>query len=114
MSEAKHTFGPWEVNTAGATKNGIFVYDEIYVYAPDCGVDDIAIAADIADPLTGQPSIANARLIACAPDLLAALTEYIAAADNSMTADDDIAAMIRFGDANKAARAAIAKATGAA
>lgn len=30
----------------------------------------MAVAADIADPLTGQPSEANARLIAAAPDLI--------------------------------------------
>ena len=57
---------------------------------------------------------ANARLITAAPDLLEALKEYIAAGENSVTATDDVAAMIRFGDAEKAARAAIAKATGGA
>ena len=44
--------------------------------------------------------------------LLDALREYIAAADNSMIATDDVAAMLRFGEADKVARAAIAKATG--
>jgi hypothetical protein len=45
-------------------------------------------------------------------ELLAALSEYITAADNSMnpTDNDDVAAMLRFGEADKAARAAIAKA----
>jgi predicted RNA-binding protein len=41
--------------------------------------------------------------------LEAALREYIDAADNSITASDDVAAMLRFGDADKAARAALAK-----
>jgi hypothetical protein len=45
-------------------------------------------------------------------EMRAALIEYIAAADNSMTSTDDVAAMLRFGEADKAARAAIAKATG--
>lgn len=73
---SKHTPGPWAVNTAGTgDSKGRIVIDEIYVYAPDSGADDVAIAADIADPLTGQPSEANARLIALAPTLLAALRE---------------------------------------
>jgi hypothetical protein len=44
-------------------------------------------------------------------DLLAALTEYLAAEDNSVTPenDDDIAAMLRYADAEKDARAVIAK-----
>jgi hypothetical protein len=42
--------------------------------------------------------------------LLEALKEYIAAADNSMMPEDadDVAAMLRFGEADKQARAAIA------
>ena len=52
------------------------IYDEIYVYAPDCGVDDIAIASDIADPLGGD-GMANAQLIAAAPELLEALQDAI-------------------------------------
>ena len=76
----------------------------------------ISIVIDATD-LTLADSMkreADAQLISAAPELLAALTEYIAAADNSMTSDDDIAAMIRFGEADKAAREAIAKATSAA
>jgi hypothetical protein len=44
-------------------------------------------------------------------ELLAALTEYLAAADNSVSPenDDDIAAMLRYADAEKDARAVIAK-----
>ena len=46
-------------------------------------------------------------------ELLGALNEYIAAADNSINPPDgdDIAAMIIFAEADKAARAAIAKYT---
>jgi hypothetical protein len=69
----QHTPGPWAVNWAGSGRDGKFVYDEVYVYSPACGVEDIAVAADIADPLTGKPSEANARLIAAAPEMLAAL-----------------------------------------
>jgi hypothetical protein len=73
----QHTVGPWAVNWAGSGRDGVLVYDEVYVYAPACGVEDIAVAADIADPLTGKPSKANALLIAAAPCLLAALREFI-------------------------------------
>ena len=64
--------------------------------------------------VTEEEMEANAQLMAAAPELLAALIEYIAAADNSMTAEDDTSAMLRFGEADHAARAAIAKAIGAA
>lgn len=55
---------------------------------------------------------ANKSLIAAAPELLAAAKEYLSAGEYSMSAEDDVAAMLRFGDAEKALRAAIAKATG--
>lgn len=59
------TPGPWEFNMAGTGgRDGKLIYNEVYVYAPDCGVDDIAVASDIADPLTGQLSEANAAHIA--------------------------------------------------
>lgn len=53
------------------------------------------------------------RVVAQRDELLAALTEYIAAADNSMDPpdDDDVSAMLRFGEADKAARAAITNTT---
>jgi hypothetical protein len=69
----QHTPGPWAVNWAGSGRDGKLVYDEVYVYAPECGVEDIAVAADIADPLTGKPSEANARLISASPEMLEAL-----------------------------------------
>ena len=49
-------------------------------------------------------------------ELLAALDEYINAADNIMSPkdDDDVSAMIRFGEADKTAREAIARAKGGA
>ena len=73
----KHTPGPWVDNWAGSGNDGKFVWDECYVYAPGTGVEDIAIASDITDPLTGKPSQANALLIASAPDLLEALKELL-------------------------------------
>lgn len=63
------TPGPWSVNTAGSGRpDGSFRITEYYVYADSVGAD-IGIAGDIADPVTGEPCEANARLIAAAPDL---------------------------------------------
>ncbi len=93
------TPGPWEISNAGSGRDGKLIYDETYVYAPNCGVDDIAIASDIADPLGGS-ALPNARLIASAPDLLAALIVLVEAGG--------IGPESMFHDA----RAAIAKATG--
>jgi len=67
---AKHTPGPWVVNTAGSAKAGRpFIITEFYVYAPEVQ-DDTSICSDVIDPVTQEPSEANARLIAASPDLL--------------------------------------------
>lgn len=67
------TPGPWSINTAGRGVSGKIVVDEIYIYNPAVA-DDVAIAADIIDPETGEPSEANARLIAaCDPSTIHAL-----------------------------------------
>ena len=97
MSGFKGTPGPWHVNWSGTGRNGELAFDEVYVYAPECGVDDVAVAADIVDPVTGKPSDENARLIAAAPDLLAACMEV---AQGYSTRGSEMA------------RAAIAKVTG--
>lgn len=71
--DTKHTPGPWRTNTAGCAKRGEpFRITEIYVYAPDTQ-DDTAICAEVIDPITQEPSEANANLIASAPELLSAL-----------------------------------------
>ena len=66
-----HTPGPWKMNTAGCAGPWPqpFKITEIYVYAPDTQ-DDVAVCSEIIDPVTQEPSEANARLIAAAPDLL--------------------------------------------
>ncbi len=74
---SKHTPGPWVTNTAGSAKAGqTFKITEIYIYAPDTQ-DDTAICADVIDPITQEPSEANARLISAAPELLDALQAFV-------------------------------------
>lgn len=106
MSAAKHTPGPWIVSHAGTGRDGKFVIDEYFVTVDGA---DMAIAADIIDPITGKLSEANARLIAAAPDLLAALQEL---ADDISERHDLTSRSTNPGIKNTvaAARAAIAKA----
>lgn len=61
-----HTKEPWKINTAGSAKRGEdFKITEFYVYAPDTQ-DDTAICSDVIDPVTQEPSEANARrIVAC-------------------------------------------------
>lgn len=60
--------------------------------------------------------MADARLIAAAPDLLAALQRLVASDDAHSTIHapdgDDVARMFEYAEAFDAARAAIARATG--
>ena len=67
--QPKHTTGDWLAKRA---EGGGYI--EWYV-----GMDGeaLAIASDIIDPETGQPSEANARLISAAPDLLEALNNLM-------------------------------------
>lgn len=100
-----HTPGPWRTNTAGSAKAGKpFNITEIYVYAPGTQ-DDTAICADVIDPVTQEPSEANARLIAAAPDMLDALI-----AINTLFEFTDIQ---QASNAHEQVRSAISKATGA-
>lgn len=61
-NQPKHTPGDWT-----AVRSGGIGYFEWFVRIDG---ESRAIASDIIDPETGQPSEANARLIAAAPDLL--------------------------------------------
>ena len=75
--EKKHTPGPWVFNTAGSAKRGEkFHMTEIYVYAPGTQ-DDTGICGDVIDPVTQEPSEANAMLISAAPELLESLEWFI-------------------------------------
>jgi len=108
---SKHTKGPWVINTAGSAKRGEpLKITEIYVYAPDTQ-DDTAICADVIDPVTQEPSEANAKLIAAAPDLLDAALLCLSIAEYWINQEYSGK---RFYQAHKvldSAREAIAKAT---
>lgn len=95
---SKHTPGPWYHDFASGMKNGNAALIEYFVRRDG---DSVSIAADIVDPDTCNPSEANARLIAAAPDLLAALKHcsgWVEAYGRS--------------ELRREVRAAIAKATG--
>jgi len=76
---------------------------------------ELSMSAMIATHSISQGQFKNgddARLIAAAPKLLAALKELLVAGDESVISDDDVASMLRFGKAVEDAKAAIAKAEG--
>jgi hypothetical protein len=100
---AKHTLGPWRVETTEADGGTNF----IYAGAPG----NIYCIARLMRFTGGiQSDSANARLIAAAPDLLEALRPF---ADIGIGSNPEYQPMIRLDrDAIIAARAAIAKATG--
>jgi len=99
-TEPQHSRGPWEYNDPAKFTQGHGSFSETAVYA--AGNAFPWRMAEVAGP-DGATEIANARLIAAAPALLAALQAMLAASNY-----DEVAA------SNKAARAAIAKATGSA
>ena len=90
MSEQKHTPGPWELNPTSS--GGLLV-----------------VRAE--QSLQVFP-VADAHLIAAAPDLLAALVELVAAGQFAVESCDELAVMLRLGAATDAAHTAIAKAEG--
>lgn len=57
------------------------------------------------------PNFPLSHLIAAAPDLYEALSDF-AEYESLMDSGDDIAAMLKYGDASRKARAALAKARG--
>lgn len=98
MSEKqKHTPGPWEVASPAMTS--------------DRCVRDVAHREWICGPIDGNTvteSAANARLIAAAPDLLAALRRVMEIID----AGDDLSNEAFYGVEHAQFRAAIARAEG--
>jgi hypothetical protein len=100
-SQGTHTPGPWRVTEYGG---------EIAIHAEDntkIALPEKWFASDRAE------AVANAALIAAAPDLLAALERLANAVDAHCRAITT-AALIELDDATIDARAAIAKAKGGA
>ena len=91
-SIARHTPGPWTFDRSGDSR---IVADRLCVALVTRGVDD-------PQPfdLEGPTYQANARLIAAAPDLLAAGKALLAWYERADTTQDDVASVIvRLGDA---------------
>ena len=111
-----HTPGPWKYHLGRGAKPRFHIQTE--------GGYQIASTTELTTRLTAKQAIdfeenhqreANARLIAAAPDLLAALEECVTDANCTAITTCDVAYMIRrFKAINEIARAAIAKAKGGA
>jgi hypothetical protein len=98
-----HTPGPWVIQTCNA--NGPFL-DSFFISTEERIVCRFPTGTGQFSE-TGQENLANARLIAAAPELLSALEDMLCAymGDREMTAEDCVCAA-------DIARAAIAKAKG--
>jgi hypothetical protein len=92
--EAKHTPGPWCIDPHQSPEQPLTVFD-----GPNCGTLIAIVSGDPDEP----ENEANAKLIAAAPDLLAALERIAAIKVTGYDGDYGIQAI---------ADAAIAKATG--
>lgn len=99
-STRQHTPGPWDVNEPDA-KGGVWVdaNDGLTVARVGGGVSSVAEA------------IANARLIASAPDLLSALEKALASLEGQAELLRHCGAAYGIGATLAQARAAIARAT---
>lgn len=96
--------------SAGHTSNYL-TPEQVYLLNEKYGWFEFGDAQSDKSRAFAQDAIAtHERIRAAAQDLLSALCELLDAGENCVTAEDDVAAMLRFGAANEAARAAIAKA----
>lgn len=106
-SKTQHTPGPWRASDFqpylfGAA-NGLGIDPLGFVYGPSCGEQSEY----------GRRSLANARLVAAAPELLEALNAFLRAP--SIGSEGPGSSTIVVQEFNlRAARAAVAKATGSA
>lgn len=94
--ETKHTPGPWNAVELSYNSSAYYIYGS--------GKDKRSLAVAHIPRSTIQPMEANARLIAAAPDLLAALKLLLVCVDDEGRQREEPFVSVR---------AAIAKATGA-
>ena len=98
MAQGQHTPGPWTVTRSKMETDGAFDYA--------ISADGVLVLAEVfgRDAKGGwPPSEANARLIAAAPEMLAALRQMVVNSKGDRK---------EYRDCHKKALAAIAKATG--
>lgn len=103
---SKHTPGPWRVGTPGP--NGL------YTVGTRQGLMTAMVAHSANHLAECEQTIADARLIAAAPELLDALQNILMHIGKGRENDVDWVCEPIHSDEIKAARAAIAKATGTA
>lgn len=81
---AQHTPGPWDLSSADDAYNNSYHGDKCAaVLAPDSDGGSWIVAevcGDVGDRMNTSEGMANAHLIAAAPDLLAALKQAVAEA----------------------------------
>jgi glutamate/tyrosine decarboxylase-like PLP-dependent enzyme len=104
MSEPQHTPGPWHAE-------GPDMFGDFNICHP---ADSLAVAGVVANLRLPDEVAANARLVAAAPDMLAALQELSKLSDGIIVSGMSQSEMTALAAAWERADAAIAKATGAA
>lgn len=80
------TKGPWEVAHGSVWEDGARKVTEEFVRIPG---DDVALAADIIDPETSLPSLANAKFIAHAREAMPALALAVISLSDRVVALED-------------------------
>jgi hypothetical protein len=82
MTDTKHTPGPWGIDAdRGFTPSGYEREPQIVTYASGTGSDEIAKVDPARHTIARAESLANARLLAAAPELLAACEEFVRKVD---------------------------------
>lgn len=111
---ARYTPGPWSVPSEEQARKAVSV-SGVPILAYNRSYDDnLAIFTVPANALFGgrEEALANARLIAAAPDMLEALEAFVDGFDPDKEYDATDTAYVVFGEKAKLARSAIAKARG--
>ena len=96
----KHTPGPWDVRKSSNPKNGT------------AWRDIVSLGGDFGPSYVGEALDVDARLIAAAPDLLAALEEIMGFSPSFIDGRTHYVKITPSAKSIRQARAAIAKATG--